>query len=285
MSNLKWETKREAPQALKRGSAAVDSLTSTVYIIGENYNVIHCYRIRSNEWSTLPVVCPHINPGLVFIEKVLTAIGGHKSGKRTTKSSSFKKGKWVDELPRMKYPHNSPSVLNYGGNYVIVAGGSLNDEVNMVELYSISSRSWFKVISLPRQFYGVTGITATVCYNDFIVMEGRGSTYSIDLTSLILSTSNPSWIEQSYLPVYGEGTITTFNKEIVCISSEGMHQLTKDHGWVKVRNAYPSMSPRRKAIVCVVGEHQEEKLVMIGGHNPNHYCPIGTEVCVAQYEP
>ena len=269
---------------LNRGSVAVDSLTQTVYLIGENHNVIHCYRSHSNEWSTLPVACPHTNPGLVFVQNVLTAIGGQVSGRRTTKVSSLKKGKWVNEIPRMKYPHNSPSVLNYDGNYIIVAGGSLDDEISMVELYSIHTRNWFKLIPLPQKFYG---ITTTLCYNDYVVMDGKGFTYTMDLTLLVsfASNTNPQWRRQPYLPVAGEPTITTFDNEVLCISSEGLHQLCEDHGWVKIRRAFPSMSPRSKSIVCVVGGQQGQggKLVMVGGHNPNHYAPISTEVSVAQY--
>ena len=280
LSFLMWKRKSAAPQAVVRGSAAVHGLT--VFVMGENSNTIHSYCMNSDEWSTLPIPCPHINPGLVFIENVLTAIGGQRNGRSTNKVTSFKPGKWLsDAIPPMKYPHSSPSVLNIG-KYIVVAGGSWNSENSVVELFSLKSQNWYKVLPLPKSFYG---ITSTLCNNDYMVMDGAGCTYSTDLTSLLSSTSNSrhAWQEHSHLSVFGEPTLATFHKRIVCVSSEGVHQLRKYQGWVKIRySTTSSFSPWSKSLVCVVGQDLvvDEKLVVIGGYNPNSDYAT-TEVSVA----
>ena len=273
-----------APQALVRGSAAVYNLT--MFIIGENSNTIHSHSMNSNEWSTLPVACPHINPGLVFIDKVLTAVGGQKMGQSTPKVVSLKRGKWVNEIPMMRHPHSSPSVLNHNNKYIIAAGGSWNNDISMVEVYSIRKRHWFKVVHLPKSFYS---ITTTVCLNDYVIMDGGGTTFSINLSTLLEPTAHihHMWQDQPQIPMLGEPMLATFRKSIVCVSSEGMHQLCSNKGWVKINNTFSTSSLWSKSLVCVVGRHVvgedqvvDEKLVVVGGYDPvSEYAT--TEVSVA----
>ncbi|CAI8021081.1 hypothetical protein GBAR_LOCUS12546, partial [Geodia barretti] len=97
LSCLEWRKKRKAPQAMVRGAAAVYG--QTVYVVGENFNMIHCYSARTDEWSPLSIVCPHINPGLVFVKSVLIAVGGQLNGQSTAKLTSFKNREWTHELP------------------------------------------------------------------------------------------------------------------------------------------------------------------------------------------
>ena len=267
-----------APQAMVRGAAAV--YCQTVYVMGENCSRIHRYSFRNDEWSTLSVPCPHVNSGLVFVKNVLTAVGGQLSGQTTAKLTSFKNRQWTNELLPMKHPHYSPSVQNHSGNYVIVAAGSWDTEISMVEVYSIHTGHWFSVIPLPRPFYS---ITTTLCDNQYVVMDGGGTTYSMDVTSLVsfATNSHHEWKSQPVLAVHGEPTLTTFNRNVICVSSKGLHRLCEGKGWVKV-NTFCSLWS--KSVVCIIGKEDPalgEKLVVIGGYSPSSNYTTTSEVSIA----
>ena len=269
-----------APQVMVRGAAAVYGYA--VFVIGENSDKIHCYSMDRNEWSTLPVACPHTNPGLTFVGNVLTAVGGQLKGQSTKKVTSWNNGKWSYKISSMKYPHSSPSVMNYNGIYVIAAGGAWYNEKSLIEVYSIQSRSWFKTVNLPKPLYG---ITTTLYHNDYIVMDGRGSTYSMDLASLLSSAAHSHpWKDLPCLSVLGEATLATIRKKVVCVCSDGLYQLSEDLAWKKIHDAFSSFSSWSKSIVCCVGEHLVvgEKLLVVGGHNP-HSDYGTTEVSIAHY--
>ena len=269
-----------APQVMVRGAAAVFGYT--VFVIGENSDKIHSYSMDRNEWRTLPVTCPHTNPGLTFVEKELTAIGGEVKGQSTKKVTSWKKGKWSKEIPPMKYPHRSPSVTNYNGIYVIVAGGAWYNEKSLIEVYSIQSRSWFKVVDLPKPLYG---ITSTLCQNNYVIMDGHGSTYSMDLVSLLSSAScSHQWKGLPCLSVLGEATLATICNQVICVCSDGLYQLSEALVWKKIHDAFSSFSSWSKSIVCFVGQRLVvgEKLLVVGGHN-SHSDYGTTEVSLAHY--
>ena len=266
LGQLNWEQKKRAPSALLRGSAAVQG--DTVYVIAENSRKIHKFCLSSNEWSTMVGECPHTNPGIAFVEGVLTAFGGEQLGRQTTIVSSFKDRVWVDKnLPIMKYPHSRPSVLNHQNKHIIVTGGTCFNEIPMVEVFSIDSWSWSKLVLLPKDFYN---ITATVCDNTYLVVDISGAGYSIDLPSLLTlaKDTKPPWKDMPSLSVAGKPTVAAFRGRIIAVSSDGVHQLTEDHGWVKFDDAFSPFSAWSGFLVCVVGE-REERLVVMGGCNSN----------------
>ena len=268
-----------APQVMVRGAATVYGYS--VFVIGENSNQIHCYYMDRDEWSTLSVGCPHINPGLTFVDNVLTAIGGQLRDQSTNKVTSYRNGKWTKEIPSMKYPHSSPSVTNCG-NFVIVAGGAWYNENSVIEILLIPARSWSKVVVLPKPLYS---LTATLCHNDYIVMDGHGCTYSMDITTLTspLSRSHP-WKDLPRLSVVGEATLATIHKQVMCVCSDGVYQLSEDREWKKIHETFSAFFSWSKSIVCSVGEHLlvDEKLLVVGGYNPNS--DYGTsEVSVAHF--
>ena len=263
-----------------RGAAAVYG--QTVYVVGENFNMIHCYSVRTDEWSPLSIACPHINPGLVFVKSVLIAVGGQLNGQSTAKLTSFKNREWAHELPPMKHPHTFPSVQNLGGNYIIVAAGSWDSDLSMVEIYSIHTGHWFSLVPLPKPFYSTT---TAICDNQYIVMDGGGSTYSMDTTSLVSFANNPyhKWKNQPALLVQGEPTLATFNRNVVCASSDGLYHLCEGRGWVKVMDTISSASLWSKSVVCVVGDDLVvgEKLVVIGGYDPSNNYTTTSDVSMA----
>lgn len=271
---LQWEQGKVAPQAMARGSAAVYG--HTVFTVGENSNQIHCYCLQTDEWSILSTPCPHTNPGLVFVDSVLTAVGGEVKSRSTNKVTCWKREKWTKEIPPMQHPHSSPSALNTG-SYLIVAGAAWNNEKSVIELFSHKTRSWCKVFPLPMPFYG---ITTTLCNDDYVVMDGTGTTYSINLPTLLIATSTYQpylWKNLPHVPsVLGEVTLTTFHKHIICVCSYGIYQLNEEV-WVRIQDSF-SFSSWSKSIVCVVGK----KLVVMGGYNPYNDSAT-TEVNVAEF--
>ena len=263
-----------APQVMARGSAAVHGYT--VFLIGENSNTIHRYSMAKNEWNTLPVACPHTNPGLTFVENVLTAVGGQLKGQSTKKVMNWRNEKWRKEIPPMQYPHSSPSVLNMADSYIIVAGAE-NNEKSVIEIFSLQTKTWVKVLSLPMPLYG---ITTTLYYNDYIVMDGCGSTHSMDIPNLLSSTVHP-WKNLPRVPsVVGEATVTTFRGQLTCICSDGIYQLSEDCVWKRLQDNYSFFS-WSKCIACVAGH----SLVVVGGYHPYSDCATSAtnEVNVAHY--
>ena len=244
---------------MARGSAAVYG--NTVFVIGENSNMIHRYSLTKNEWSTLPVACPHTNPGLTFVENVLTAVGGQLKGHSTKKVTSWKNQKWEKEIPPMQHPHSSPSVLNTPG-YIIVTGGAGNKEKSVIEIFSFQAQTWVKVVPLPKPLYGVT---TTLYRTDYILMDGCGSTYSMDISAL-LSPTTYSWKDLSRVPSVlhvGEATVTTIRGRLICICIDGIYQLSEDCAWKRLQDNYSFFS-WSKCIACVVGQ----SLVVVGGYHP-----------------
>lgn len=241
-----------------RGAAAIYG--HTIYVIGENSNTIHYYCVTTNKWSTLSSPCPHINPGLIFIKNALTAVGGEKKSQSTSKVTSWNNGRWTTEIPSMMYPHSSPSVLN-SRSFVLVAGGARNNEKSVVEVFSLETQVWCKVVSLPMPFYG---ITTTLRCDDYIIMDGDGCTYSMGLSQLTSTeTSSPSWKELGHVPsVVGEPTLSTFRQQAVCVCSDGIYQLYNE-AWVRIQDNF-NFSSWSKSIVCAV----DEKLMVMGGFNP-----------------
>ena len=268
LGQLNWEQKKRAPSALLRGSAAVQG--DTVYVIAENSRKIHKFCLSSNEWSTIVGECPHTNPGIAFVEGVLTAFGGQRLGQQTTKVSSFKDRVWANKkLPRMKYPHSRPSVLNHQNKHIIVTGGACFNKIPMVEVFSINSWSWSKLVLLPKRFHN---ITTTVCDNTYLVVDSSGAGYSIDLPSLLTlaKDTKPPWRDTLRLLVADKPTVAAFRGRIIAVSSDGVHQLTEDHGWAKFDDAFSPFSAWSGSLVCVVGERiRQERLVVMGGCNPN----------------
>ena len=261
------------PQVMVRGAGAV--YDNTLYVIGENSRSIYCYDIEkfNGDWTRVQTRCPHVNPGLVFVRGMLTAVGGSENDRSTNKLVSWKGRKWMEEIPPMPTARSSPAVVA-DNRHVIVIGG---DDRSEVELYDMHTHVWSTVVSLPHP---LKGITATLCHGDVIVaMDNTGSTYSISIDSLLPSTlARPHWRALPRPPiVMGWPTLATFHGEAVCVCSDGIHQLYEG-GWVRIQDNFLLVSWNR-SIVCVV----RDKIVVVGGHSPYTDRPTNEVNAASEY--
>ena len=95
----------------------------------ETYNEVFVYDIHHDQWNRLPP-CGHRRGILQIIDAKLTIIGGLDSHTRkiTKKVTTFSDNGWTNVFPDMLNPRVKPGVVIHL-NYVIVAGGALDDSV------------------------------------------------------------------------------------------------------------------------------------------------------------
>ena len=139
---LKWSIQKRAPEAIMRGVAVVHG--TIAYIIGDGSCTIYSYQLDGSMWSKHSE-CPHINPGLIIINNLLTAVGGKIGDWRTSGLATWNQSKWVHQFPSMRIPREEPALVQYG-TYVIAIGG--DHEKKAVELLHIPSLLWSRVTSL-----------------------------------------------------------------------------------------------------------------------------------------
>lgn len=236
------------------------------FIIGCDSHTIYKFNLNADKWSEY-CQCPHINPGLVIINHLVTAIGGNERGNPTNKLVSWDGRKCVEEFPPMQSPRQLPAVVHYG-TYIVAIGG--DREQRGVEVLNIRSLAWSTVVSLPRSLYH---IVATLCNDDIIAMARHGMTYKINVHSLI-STLSPEvsttgyaqWMSIPECPVgyhdvfgvYGGWpALTTFHGETVVVHYYGIFQLYKGQ-WEKIGDM---PVPRCYCLVCTV----HDQMVVVGG--------------------
>ena len=255
---LKWSDCKKAPKTMYRGAAVVHG--TIAYVIRCGSRTIYSYQLHGDKWNKHSK-CPHVNPGLVVINDLLTTVGGEEEDHPTNKLISWNCNNWVETFPPMQTPREEPAVLHYG-DYIIALGGDL--EERGVELLHIPSLLWSTVISLPRP---IADITATLCHDKVIAMDCDGYGYVMNIKSLIQSnldessTEHSQWMPLPQCPVnyatWGGPSLTTLHEQSLVVSYNGIFQLIDGH-WVRIGN----MSvPMEYCIVCVVCD----QMVVVGG--------------------
>ena len=84
---LKWSDRKRAPEKMYKGAAVVHD--TTAYIIGADSCTVYSYKVDGDEWNKHSE-CPHINPGLIIINNLLTAVGSKEEGRPTGKLCTWK---------------------------------------------------------------------------------------------------------------------------------------------------------------------------------------------------
>ena len=273
---LKWQ-KKGVPEAILRGTVAVDDSTSTIFLMGQDSSRVHKYDLQNDEWKEVPKQCPHINPGLVFIDGLLTAVGGQKVSymyeSDTNEVVSWDKGKWVRKFPSMQQAHSNPIMLVYRDWVIAIDRNDINKtEIGMK--YHSFTFTWSKIeLKPPLELHN---FTATVCDDNLIFanMYGCAIACEFPLNSTTMTTqSGPSQANQVadqsqqwrvLKSLSKETTVTTFLGDAVCISEDGiLYKLILDEGkWVEIEDMkMASYMPVKAPIVCVV----KNRLVVIGG--------------------
>ena len=263
---LKWE-KKNAPEAILRGTVAVDDSTSTIFLMGQDSSRVHKYDLNKDEWKELKP-CPHINPGLVFIDG-LTAVGGQKvQYGDTNEVVSWDKGKWVRKLPSMQQAHSNPIILVYKEWVITIDRKDVKKIEVMRKVLSFAS-TWSMIeLNPPLELQNVS---ATVCGDNLILVNALGACdCAVDCESLL--NSKQSGLSQAgqaadqslqwnvFESLSKETTVTTFLGDAVSVNEDGIYKLKLDEGrWVNMTSKL--YMPVKAPIVCAV----YDKLVVIGG--------------------
>ena len=261
---------KKAPCGMYRGSTVTD--LNIVYFSLSDSNSVYRYQLREDEWNDLPS-CPYRDSGLVVIDGVLTAVGGHDGSRRTNKLFMLRQSRWVEKYPQMNTARSSPAVVSTSDGQhmnVIVIGGYGDRRIDAVELYNTGSSTWSQITSLPQR---LTGPSAAICDNQLYVIGNDGDGYSCSLQALLSSdqpmssqliTRSRTWTPLPRLPVT-LSTAATLCGQLVIIGGErdgspvnSIHQLVEGQ-WVNIG----SMSSGR--YWCLVASPSPDKMVVVGG--------------------
>ena len=278
--------KNKAPCGMYRGSAVAD--LNNVYCNPGNSKSVCRYQLREDQWNDLPS-CPYMNSGLVVIDGVLTAVGGHDGSCYTNKLFTLRQSRWVEKYPPMntaRSQHAVVSTSNGGHINVIVIGGGGDRWIDAVELYNTGSSTWSQITSLPQPFILPS---AAICDNQLYVIGRDGDGYSCSLQALLSSdqpissqsiTRSLAWTPLPRLPVT-HSTAATLCGQLVIIGGKrdgstvnSIHQLV-DGQWVNIG----SMSSIRRK--CLVASPSPDKIVVVGGCDASFTQLASVEVCVA----
>ena len=231
------------------------------YVIGDRSQTVYSYRLDRDKWNKHSE-CPHVNPGLVIINDLLTAVGGRVGDGSTEKLTTLTRNNWVETFPPMQTPRVNPAVVHYG-DYVIAVGGNREERV---ELLHIPSLLWSTVTSLPSP---LSDITATLCHDEIIAMDRQGCGWTMNIELLLSSeiqlegssTALSQWTSLPKCPVgygwYVGSTLSSLSGQPLVVSYDGIFQL-QERQWVRIGDM---PVPRGYCIVCVVCD----QMVVVGG--------------------
>ena len=245
------------------------------YVIGDGSQTIYSYRLDGDKWNKHSK-CPHVNPGLVIINDLLTAVGGRVGGDSTKKLTTLTRNNWVETFPPMQTPRAEPAVMHYG-DYVIAVGG--DREKRGVELLHIPSLLWSTVTSLPSP---LSLITATLCHDEIIAMDYAGYGWTMNIKPLLSSeiqlegssTALSQWTSLPKCPVgYHGPTLSSLSGQPLVVSRNGIFQL-QERQWVRIGDM---PVPSGYCIVCVVCD----QMVVVGGTTDYTGSTPTDAVCVA----
>lgn len=242
--------------------------------MGQDSPKVYMYDLNRDEWKEISEQCPHINPGLVFIDGVLTAVGGKRTPFMTDTGEvvSWERGKWEKMFPSMQHTHGNPIVLTYK-DWVIAID---ENDVKETEVWNIRSFAWSKIELWPP--LDLKHFTATICGDNLILVnlvnDLGACDYAIDCESLLKSMTaksvppracqiaeQPQWRVFKSLPK--DTTVTTFYGDAICVNEDGIYMLKWDEGeWVEIEDkTSKTYMPVKAPIVCAV----KNQMVVIGG--------------------
>jgi len=231
---LTWESRRNAPCELWRGTAVADG--SLAYFSSRGSHDVFGYNPEKDDWSKLPE-CPQYDFGLAVINNILTAVGGEVGGQYTNCLSSFRGGEWVTVFPPMPTKRGLPAIIS-AQNYLIAVGGRVVEGcLSTVEVMDMNTLEWYTAASLPEP---VSSMSATVCGGRLYLLGGYGkygnrtnAVFTCTLDSLIRSCHPPSqtqphtseasvWQCVADVPVV-YSTCITLNEKVLAVGGRDSH--------------------------------------------------------------
>ena len=267
---VQCHSKKAAPCVMVKGTATTDG--QFAYFSPDGSNSVYKYECSTEKWEKLPSY-PYWNPGLVVIDKKLTAVGGQKLFDFTNKLLTLRQGKWVEEYPPMSTARYSPAAVSSSDCSLLVViggwGGGCSSWTAAVELFQVKSRRWYKLTDLPQP---LPAPSATICGDLVHVVGDDANGYSCSLQELppsdkkIPPQSIPSLVSWTSLPPLPltNSTAASLCGELVLIGGEqdgppvnSIHQLV-DGEWVKIG----SMTSERS--YCLAASTSPDKLIIVG---------------------
>jgi len=282
--SVTWMACANLPYSFYDASVAVDD--GTVYVTAGGApssiikNVVYCYNIGTDKWSTLPK--PGHDCGILqMVGGKLTIFGGEDPVNYTvlSKVSTFNKysQNWSSHFPNMLNRRFLPGVTAHK-EYVIVMGGlsSLDNYYDSVEMLNWQQlSSWVEVsIRLPHP---MGAIKPTISDEHLIIIgyEQKGfrynTSYQIPLDTLRLSynqqiSSSSPWESLPTAPYYFTATVPYSNPPLI-IGGDVKNVPTADicfldvskQSWIKVDSLN---HPKKQIGVAAINS---TTIIVIGG--------------------
>ena len=172
----------------------------------ETYNYVYVYDINSNQWDRLPPPGQYMGI-LQIINSKLTVIGGrdNTTNKTTNKVTIYNNNSWSNEYPNLLKARNGSGVLTHL-DYVIVAGGALDDNTNSDDIeilnYKQSSHWVIARMKLPEVMWAPSLTISDdtlyiVGYDNAIGMTNAAYKVSVDMVTSsaaqLISNQSAHW--------------------------------------------------------------------------------------------
>lgn len=276
---LTWRKCPDAPEALTRGSAAVDMDKHMVYVSDDSS--LYAYKWDKQEWSKLPE-CPYRFHTLAVVGGLLTAIGGHKSLIFTNALLSLisegNTRKWKEHFPPMPTKRGWTTVL-CSVKLLVVIGGRTGSAsvVAAVEVMDTETQQWLTASSLP---FPLSMATATIVRDDIYILGGydsNGMTRSVltcSLTALLqscqahppaLPQKSSLWHQVADTPSYWS-TCVSLSGELLAVS--GCEKPTDGvYAYDPVTDSWSVISHMNTARWwCLAVALSGDRLMVVGGY-------------------
>ena len=166
---------KPAPRKMSRWSEAVVGRSVVYFNVGSR-RMMYAYNFFRDVWTTL-LDCPYRFSSFVMVDNQLIAVGGlnfisveHKNNLHSLKEE-LQPARWVEEFPPMPTKRASASSV-CTSTHLIIAGGSYDGPLSVVEVLNTQTRQWSIAASLPK---GVKCATGVVCKDCLYIVDGYTS--------------------------------------------------------------------------------------------------------------
>ena len=172
--DMRWQKESEAPEKMRRGSAASDY--NMAYFSDRGSTTVHSFHSDTREWHRLPDT-PHTYFTLVVVRHILTIVGGLISGEVTgTLLSLVGEGrdkKWLPNRPAMPTKRYFTAVVCSGCSLIVAGGKDGLDILVTVEVLDTDTQQWSIASSLSHPF---SLATISICGERLYMLGGYDQT-------------------------------------------------------------------------------------------------------------
>ena len=249
----------------------------------DTYHNVYVYDINNNQWDRLPPPgqCEGI---LQIINSKLTVIGGvdNTTKEITNKVTTYNNNSWSNEYPNLLKARSKPGVLTHL-NYVIVAGGALDDNTIYDDIELLNYRQsphWVMArMKLPEAMWAPSlTISNNTLYivgycraNGHITNAAYGVLVDMvtSLAAQLTSNQTAHWTKLPPAPHYGTAIIPNCSPPVIIGGYDIIqYARTVDIRVLDVLNNFwkkiASLTTARSATAVVPINH--DSILVIGGH-------------------